>query len=44
MSGNDRGGADDGFEVWPDHVTEINGSDVFTLRRVVPRDRGMNWQ
>ena len=34
----------DGWEKWPDRVEQIAGSDVFTLRRIVPRDRGMDWQ
>ncbi len=34
----------DGWEQWPDHLGEISGSDLFTLRRIVPKDRGMNWQ
>lgn len=28
----------------PERLGEIEGSDVFTLRRIVPRDRGMDWQ
>ena len=34
----------DGWEQWSDHLAEIAGSDLFTLRRIVPRDRGMDWQ
>lgn len=34
----------DDWERWPDHVDEIRESDLFTLRRIVPRDRGMDWQ
>ena len=34
----------DGWEHWADHLDEIRGSDLFTLRRIVPRDRGMDWQ
>ena len=34
----------DDVERWPDHLNEIRASDVFTLRRIVPRDRGMDWQ
>lgn len=34
----------DGYEGWPDHGAEIRDSDLFTLRRIVPRDRGMDWQ
>ncbi len=34
----------DGWEQWPAHAAQIAGSDLFTLRRIVPRDRGMDWQ
>jgi 3-oxoacyl-[acyl-carrier protein] reductase len=34
----------DGWAEWPSHLEAIAGSDVFTLRRIVPRDRGMDWQ
>ena len=34
----------DDWEHWPEHLAELDGSDLFTLRRIVPRDRGMNWQ
>jgi 3-oxoacyl-[acyl-carrier protein] reductase len=34
----------DDWEKWPDHLAQIRGSDLFTLRRIVPRDRGMEWQ
>ncbi|MBI4503673.1 MAG: SDR family oxidoreductase [Gemmatimonadetes bacterium] len=34
----------DGWEKWPDHLAEIGGSDLFTLRRIIPKDRGMDWQ
>jgi len=29
---------------WPERRGEIAGSDLFTLRRIVPRDRGGDWQ
>jgi NAD(P)-dependent dehydrogenase (short-subunit alcohol dehydrogenase family) len=29
---------------WPERRREIEGSDLFTLRRIVPRDRGGDWQ
>lgn len=29
---------------WPDHLTELDNSDMFTLRRVLPRDKGRDWQ
>lgn len=34
----------DGFEQWPEHRDEIAGSDVFTLRRILPKERGGDWQ
>jgi 3-oxoacyl-[acyl-carrier protein] reductase len=34
----------DGYGEWPGHLEELSGSDLFTLRRIVPRDRGMDWQ
>jgi len=34
----------DGLDEWPVHLEELEGSDLFTLRRIVPRDRGMDWQ
>ena len=34
----------DGWQAWPDRLAELHESDLFTLRRIVPRDRGMDWQ
>ncbi len=34
----------DGWRDWPQRLPELNGSDLFTLRRIVPRDRGLDWQ
>lgn len=34
----------DGWRDWPAHLEELRATDVFTLRRIVPRDRGMAWQ
>lgn len=34
----------DGWERWPERLEEIVDSDLFTLRRIVPRDRGRDWQ
>lgn len=34
----------DDWEHWVDHAPAISGSDLFTIRRIVPRDRGMGWQ
>lgn len=33
----------DDWEKWPDHLEELAGSDVYTLRRIVGRDRGFTW-
>jgi len=27
----------------PEHMREIENSDVYTLRRIVPKDRGQEW-
>jgi NAD(P)-dependent dehydrogenase (short-subunit alcohol dehydrogenase family) len=34
----------DGYTDWVDHLDRIRKSDLFTLRRIVPKDRGENWQ
>jgi len=34
----------DGWQAWPERMEQIRDSDLFTLRRIVPRDRGMDWQ
>jgi 3-oxoacyl-[acyl-carrier protein] reductase len=34
----------DGWQTWPEHLAEIEGSDLFTLRRIVPKERGLSWQ
>jgi len=34
----------DAWWEWPDRLAELAGSDLFTLRRIVPRDRGADWQ
>jgi NAD(P)-dependent dehydrogenase (short-subunit alcohol dehydrogenase family) len=33
----------DRWETWPDHVPELAGSDLYTLRRIAGRDRGYAW-
>ena len=33
----------DPWETLPAHQEELSGSDVYTLRRIVPKDRGKNW-
>ena len=34
----------DGYRDWPQHLAELRETDVFTLRRILPRERGMDWQ
>ncbi|TAJ25163.1 MAG: SDR family oxidoreductase [Nitrospirae bacterium] len=34
----------DGWDRWGKHLKELQGMDIFTLRRIVPKDRGMDWQ
>lgn len=34
----------DGYRDWPSHLAELRDSDLFTLRRILPRDRGLDWQ
>lgn len=33
----------DPWEKFPDHLEELKKTDIYTLRRIVPRDRGMDW-
>lgn len=33
----------DNWEHWPEHLDELSSSDVYTLRRIVGRDRGFTW-
>lgn len=33
----------DNWQEWPQHVTELSQSDVYTLRRITGRDRGFEW-
>jgi hypothetical protein len=33
----------DRYEAWPEHLKELNGSDVYALRRVTGRDRDLTW-
>ena len=33
----------DPWEALPDHLDDLNGTDIYTLRRIVPGDRGMAW-
>jgi NAD(P)-dependent dehydrogenase (short-subunit alcohol dehydrogenase family) len=34
----------DNYREWPLHLAELRDGDLFTLRRIVPRDRGLDWQ
>jgi NAD(P)-dependent dehydrogenase (short-subunit alcohol dehydrogenase family) len=33
----------DNWEAWPEHLAELASSDVYTLRRISGRDRGVDW-
>jgi len=33
----------DDWEHWPEHLDDLSSSDVYTLRRIVGRDRGFIW-
>ena len=34
----------DGWHDWPAHLAELQSTDIFTLRRILPKERGMDWQ
>lgn len=34
----------DNWAKFPDHLEEIKKTDIYTLRRIVPGDRGMTWK
>ncbi len=34
----------DAWEKLPEHLQELNSSDIYTLRRIVPEDRGKEWK
>ena len=34
----------DGWKEWPEHLEELKSTDIFTLRRIIPKERGMDWQ
>jgi 3-oxoacyl-[acyl-carrier protein] reductase len=34
----------DDYERWNDHPDALRDTDIFTLRRILPRERGMDWQ
>jgi len=33
----------DNWEEWPNHISELDRTDAFTLRRIVGRDRNIDW-
>jgi NAD(P)-dependent dehydrogenase (short-subunit alcohol dehydrogenase family) len=34
----------DDYARWPEHLEELRSSDIFTLRRILPKERGSDWQ
>ena len=44
ISGKFVSAVHDGYERWPHHLDDLRESDLFTLRRILPRERGMEWQ
>ncbi len=34
----------DGWKEWTKHLEELKSTDIFTLRRIIPKERGMDWQ
>jgi len=34
----------DGWKDWSKHLEELKSTDIFTLRRIIPKERGMHWQ
>lgn len=34
----------DGWREWTAHLDELKSTDIFTLRRILPKERGMDWQ
>jgi len=33
----------DPWQSLPEHLEELRNTDIYTLRRIVPKDRGLNW-
>ena len=33
----------DPWALFPEHLDELNKTDIYTLRRIVPKDRGKTW-
>jgi len=44
ISGKFMAAVHDGWERWPEHLEELRSTDIFTLRRILPGERGMDWQ
>jgi NAD(P)-dependent dehydrogenase (short-subunit alcohol dehydrogenase family) len=34
----------DDYARWPEYLEELQTTDIFTLRRILPKERGMEWQ
>ncbi len=34
----------DPWKSLPNHLDDLNGTDIYTLRRIVPKDRGITWE
>ena len=34
----------DPWQSLPEHLADLNATDVYTLRRIVPKDRGLAWR
>jgi 3-oxoacyl-[acyl-carrier protein] reductase len=34
----------DPWKTLPEHLADLNATDVYTLRRIVPEDRGLAWR
>ncbi|MCR5747815.1 MAG: SDR family oxidoreductase [Lachnospiraceae bacterium] len=34
----------DGWNDFDKHLSDIEGSDIYTLRRIIPKDRGFDWE
>ena len=33
----------DPWQSLPSHLDDLNGTDVYSLRRILPKDRGLGW-
>jgi len=33
----------DPWQILPEHLEDLRKTDIYTLRRIVPKDRGLNW-